>query len=69
MNLFIYFLSFFKKDIPMETLDPAAPHEIRLLYYISPSRFYVYRREKLSPHASVNKKTFLLNLNAIYIFH
>ena len=45
----------------MEILDSTQPNQIRILYYISPSRFYVYLREKISSHMSVNKKFFFFS--------
>src|SRR4051812_8784666 len=37
--------------IPMEKLDLIQPNEVRILYYQSPSRFYVYLRQKINTHA------------------
>jgi hypothetical protein len=54
-NTIYIFISSSFKDIPMEILDPNQPNQIRILYYITPSRFYVYLREKLNSHTSVNK--------------
>jgi len=54
----IYLLFFFSlsKDIPMEILDCTPSYEICMLYYISPTRFYVYLNEKFNSHTSVNNK-------------
>ncbi|CAF4634248.1 unnamed protein product, partial [Rotaria sp. Silwood1] len=38
--------------IPMEILDCTRPNEICMLYYISPTRFYVYLKEKFDSHTS-----------------
>lgn len=40
----------------METLDLTQPSQIRLLYYISPARFYVYLQEKSESHLTVNDR-------------
>ena len=45
-------------DIPMETLDPTQPNQIRILYYVNPGRFYVYHPDKINSHTSVNTKLF-----------
>ncbi len=37
--------------IPMEKLDLIHPNEVRILYYKSPSQFYVYLRQKINSHA------------------
>ncbi len=42
----------------MEILDSTQPNQIRILYYISPSCFYVYLREKMNSHTSVNRRFF-----------
>jgi hypothetical protein len=67
MSLFSLILLLIK-DIPMETLEPMQPNQIRLLYYINPSRFYVYLREKTAAHISVNL-TILLRLKCAAFFH
>ena len=55
---YIYSIVYYRllTDIPMETLDSAQLHQIRMVYYISPSRFYVYLKEKFNSHTSVNKR-------------
>ena len=40
--------------IPMEKLELNQSYQIRMLYYISPSHFYVYLKEKFNAHTSVN---------------
>jgi len=54
-DIFIIFLFI---DIPMEILDSTHSNQICILYYISPSRFYVYLREKINSHTSVNRGNF-----------
>ena len=44
----------------MEMLDSNQPNQIRILYYISPNRFYVYLRDKLNSHNSVREILFVL---------
>ncbi|CAF3570765.1 unnamed protein product [Rotaria sp. Silwood1] len=39
------------KFIPMEKLDFIQSNQVRILYYQSPSRFYVYLRQKINTHA------------------
>ena len=39
--------------IPIEQLDPNRSYEVRILYYNSPSRFYVYLRKNINAHAEV----------------
>ena len=40
----------------MEILDSTQLYQIRILYYISPSHIYVYLREKINSHTSVNRR-------------
>ncbi|CAF1434332.1 unnamed protein product [Adineta ricciae] len=40
------------KFIPMEKLELNQSYQIRILYYISPSHFYVYLKEKFNAHTS-----------------
>ncbi|CAF2986755.1 unnamed protein product [Rotaria sp. Silwood2] len=40
------------QNISMEILDCTRPNEICMLYYISPTRFYVYLKEKFDSHTS-----------------
>ncbi len=53
----------------MEILDSTQPNQVRILYYINPSRFYVYLREKLNSHTSVNRKYFFENKILFISFH
>ncbi|CAF3651175.1 unnamed protein product [Adineta steineri] len=47
---------FIYKSISMEKLDYSQLYQIRILYYISPSRFYVYLHDKLNAHMSFQKE-------------
>lgn len=49
----------------MEILDSTQPNQIRLLYYISPGRFYVYLQEKADSHLSVNRGLNLVHFHFI----
>ncbi|CAF1303813.1 unnamed protein product [Rotaria sp. Silwood1] len=40
------------QNIPMKILDCTRPNVICMLYYISPTRFYVYLKEKFDSHTS-----------------
>jgi hypothetical protein len=45
--------------IRMEVLDLLQSKKIRILYYVSPSHFYVYLQEKTNFHTHVNIRLFL----------
>ncbi|CAF3085833.1 unnamed protein product [Rotaria sp. Silwood2] len=44
------------QSIPMEILDSTRSNENYMLYYMSPTRFYVYLKEKFNFHTSLNSK-------------
>ena len=56
-------------EIPMETLDNSQPSQIRSLYYLSPSFFYVYLQEKLDSYALVSTHTSALSTNSVHHVH
>ncbi|CAM4902483.1 unnamed protein product [Rotaria socialis] len=46
---------FLYKCIPFEKLDCNQPNQIRLLYYINPSHFYVYLRDNMNSYKALQK--------------
>ena len=47
----------FSLVIPMEELNLTEPNAIRILHYLSPSRFYVYLQEKVDSYMLVNQSS------------
>ncbi|CAF3339321.1 unnamed protein product [Rotaria sp. Silwood2] len=55
------------QEISMEILDSTQANEICMLYYISPTRFYVYLKEKFNSHTSfqIDLQKFVQNFHML----